>query len=581
MVEISQLSVSIVIPAHNEEDNIEQVVEHIIPVLRTAPVISSYELILVDDNSRDSTGEIIDRLTREDPHIHGVHRCDSPGFGNAIKAGFVVASGEVIIPVMGDLSDDPEDIVRLVEKISEGYDIAYGSRFVKGGELHGYPWQKLIANRLFNNSLRLSFGIPHRDITNAFKAYRKEVLDEIRVYNLESTGFDLTIEIAMKAHIAGFSSVEVPVRWYDRTAGEAKLKLSQNASIYGKRLLKLFLWGNLVSLRDLFHAVLKGSVLGIVLSVVLGIGILALIFSLSGFENIFTYLSHISVFWFSGCVVSIFFSFIIRTWRWSVLFRSSGYTIPRDILFKSIMFGWFLNYLVPARIGDFARALMIKVTDHAPFGVSLSTIVVERAFDTVTLAILLVILGSLAPNQTLVLVEAGAFAITGALVILLLFVYYGENILHRWFGSRFPSIQSSLSLLNSGLHNLSRNVYGIVLCFILSFIVWGFELGSVFFAAKAIGEDISFFKASIAGIVSFVLQSLPLTPAGIGIHEASISGVLQVFGIASSIGTAIALVDHFARGLVIYTIGLLCTIHLGFECRRYFRKKKLGNYETK
>jgi hypothetical protein len=502
-----------------------------------------------------------------------VHRRDTPGFGNAVKAGLAVASNEVVVPVMGDLSDDPEDIIRLVEKISEGYDIAYGSRFVDGGKLYGYPWQKLIANRLFNNSLRLAFGLPHRDVTNAFKAYRKEVLDEIGVANLESSGFDLTIELALKAHIAGFSSTEVPVSWYDRTAGEAKLKLSRNASVYGKRLLKLFFWGNLVSLRDLFHAVLKGSVLGLIVSVILGIGILALIFSFAGFGNIISHLVQISPFWFGIGAISVIFSFIIRTWRWSVLFRSSGYTIPRHILFQSIMFGWFLNYLVPARIGDIARAVAIKVTNYAPFGVSLTTIVVERALDTVTLAILLAIIGSAYPNNSLFLVEAGAFALTLLLIGVLFFVYYGEKTLSRWLRRRFPSIQSSLTMLNNGLHSLSRNLYGIMLCIILSFFIWAFELGSVYCAAKSLGVNISYIEASVAGIVAFVLQSLPLTPAGIGVHEASIAGILQIFGIDTSIGTSIALVDHAARGLVIYILGLISTIHLGFECRRYFRNR--------
>lgn len=570
-----QLSVSCVIPAHNEEGNIETVVQCIIPILENASIVSSFELVLVNDNSTDATGAIIERLASKNSHILTVHRSHTPGFGNAVKAGLAAASCEVVIPVMGDFSDDPEDIIRLIEKISEGYDIAYGSRFVEGGELHGYPWQKLLANRLFNNALRLSFGVPHRDVTNAFKAYRREVLDELDVANLESTGFDLTIEIALKAHIAGFSSVEVPVRWYDRTAGEAKLKLSRNASVYGKRLIKLFFWGNLVSLRDLFHAVLKGSKLGIVISIILGIGILALIFSFAGFGDIISHLSQISPFWFICSIVSIIASFIFRTWRWSVLFRSSGHTIPRDILFKSIMFGWFLNYLVPARIGDLARAVVIKVTNHAPFGVSLSTIVVERALDTMTLAILLALLSAIEPNDTIFFVEAGAFALTGLLIGVLLFVYYGGNTIHRWLGTRYPSIQSSLSLLNSGLHSLSRNFYGILLCIILSFVVWTFELGSLFFASKSIDIDISYFEASIAGIVAFVLQSLPLTPAGIGVHEASIAGVLRLFGIETSVGTSIALVDHAARGLVIYVLGLICTIHLGFECRRYFRGKSV------
>jgi hypothetical protein len=139
---------------------------------------------------------------------------------------------------MGDLSDDPEDIPKLVEKILEGYDVVYGSRFVKGGKTEGYPISKKIANRVFNNLARLLFRVPHKDITNAFKAYHRRVIDEI-LDCTKSSGFDITAELPLRAHMSGFKSVEVPVRWYARRRGEAKLKLRMHAFVYGKRLLRL------------------------------------------------------------------------------------------------------------------------------------------------------------------------------------------------------------------------------------------------------------------------------------------------------------------------------------------------------
>jgi len=571
MVKISQLSVSIVIPAHNEEENIEKAVQHIIPVLNRTSLISSFELILVDDNSRDNTGEIIDRLARDDSHIRAVHRNTAPGFGNAVKTGLAAASNEVVVPVMGDLSDDPEDIIRLVEKISEGYDIAYGSRFIEGGELHGYPWQKLIANRLFNNSLRLSFGVPHRDITNAFKAYRKKVLDEIGVMNLESTGFDLTIEIAMKAHIAGFSSVEVPVRWYDRTAGEAKLKLSRNASVYGKRLIKLFIWGNIVSLRDLFTSVLKGSILGVIGSVIIGLCILSVLFSVSGWGKIFDSVSHISPTWFFGALSLLLITFIVRTWRWSIIFRSSGYVVDRDILFKAIMFGWFINYLVPARLGDISRSLAIKITTDKPLGVTLGTIVIERIFDTLTLTVLLVGISFLLPQFSYFIIEAISLTLTAFLVMLLGIVYYYPHFLRKRLQFRFPKFSQSLILIQEGLKAISKNPFGLILSFILSCIIWIIDLSVLYVSARSIGINPNPLVIAIAGIVSFILQSFPLTPAGLGVHEISIAGVLQFFSIPSATGTAIALVDHFARALIVYILGIMCTIHIGFSARKYFR----------
>ncbi|NLW75772.1 MAG: flippase-like domain-containing protein [Methanomicrobiales archaeon] len=570
--ESQPLSVSCIIPAHNEEGNIENVVNHILPVLDNSSIISDYELVLVDDNSSDATGQIIDRLARDNPSIRVVHRSSSPGFGNAVKAGLAVATKSVLIPVMGDLSDDPEDIVKLVKRIGMGYDIAYGSRFVPGGALYGYPRKKMLANRLFNNTLRVLFGIRHRDISNAFKAYRREVLDEIGISNLESTGFDLTIEIPLKAHIAGFSSSEVPVRWYDRTEGEAKLKLSRNATVYGKRLLSLFIWGNVTSLKDLFHAVLKGSKIGILLAFVLGLGILALMFSISGFGNVITYLTNISIFWFTACLISIFVSFLFRTWRWSVLMRSCGYTTSRELLFKSIMFGWLINYLVPARLGDISRAIVLKICDEKPIGVTLSTIVVERAFDTFTLGILLFTLSIFSKIPGLILFEVGAALLTLLLIFGLIIAYLGEKFVTRIFQNH-PSVIDSIKLLNVGMRDLATNPSALLLCLGLSCAVWIFELMPIFFAAKSIGIDIVPLAAASAGIVAFILQSLPLTPAGLGIHEVSISGILQIFGLSSDVGMSIAIIDHVSRAFIIYVFGILSAIHLGFASRSYFRKR--------
>ena len=351
------MRVSIVVPAHNEEGNLENLAAKLVPLLERHEETQDYEIVLVDDNSKDKTSSIVDRLSIGNSRIKAIHRTESPGFGNAIKAGFRHACGDVIIPVMGDLSDDPEDIPKLIRKIEEGYDIAYGSRFVKGGSLNGYPMSKRFANRAFNNIVRFSFGIPHKDVTNAFKAYRKEVLEAIGIDNIEANGFDLTVEVPLKAHILGFKSAEVPVNWYGREKGEAKLKLSRNGSIYGKRLLKLFIWGNLVSLNDLFGSVVKGSLLGTLVALLLGFILLTSIFSFSGFSTVFRILESVSISWFLLCCASILMTFLLRTWRWSVILRSAGYVFRRDILFKCIMFGWLLNYLIPARVGDVARGM--------------------------------------------------------------------------------------------------------------------------------------------------------------------------------------------------------------------------------
>jgi len=283
---MTPLHLACVVPAHNEIDNIERVVEVLTATLQNAPTLSGYTIIIVNDNSTDGTGTLADQLAR-DSHVQVVHRSKDPGFGNAVKAGIAASLHdprvEVIVPVMGDLSDDPDDILLMVEKIAEGYDVVYGSRFIAGGELCEYPKAKWIANRAFNNLIRFLFGIPHKDITNAFKAYRREVFEEIGLDSLHASGFDLTIEIPLKAYIVGFSSCEVPAHWHNRTAGEAKLRLSRNGTIYTKQLIRLFIRGNLVSVRDLARSVMQGSWLWLIASVFIGILILVAIFALLGF----------------------------------------------------------------------------------------------------------------------------------------------------------------------------------------------------------------------------------------------------------------------------------------------------------
>jgi hypothetical protein len=474
---------------------------------------------------------------------------------------------------MGDLSDSPEDISRLVSKIEDGYDIAYGSRFVDGGSLNGYPRSKMLANRSFNNLVRFAFGIPYKDVTNAFKAYRREVLDAIGIDNIDANGFDLTVEVPLKAHILGFKGVEVPVSWNGRKRGEAKLKLSRNGSIYGKRLLKLFFWGNLVSLKDLFGSVIKGSWLGALAALLLGVVILTLIFSLSGFSNVFGILKSASLSWFLLCCASILMTFLLRTWRWSVILRSAGYTFPVSMLFKCIMFSWLLNYLIPARVGDVARGVALKTTEDAPLGMSLSTIVVERIFDMITLVLLLAIPSTLFYQEQFLWLEALSLGIVLMLAMGLGVVYrYDEWIAGR-LRKRLPTIERSLLLLKQGLDGIASNKAALLLCLAISLPIWFFEVFSIFLASQALGFHLPLIYAAISGVAAFVAQTVPLTPAGIGVHEASITGTLGLFNVPATEALSIALVDHFARGLVIYVFGLMSAIHIGFASRRYFRKR--------
>lgn len=154
--------------------------------------------------------------------------------------------GDVVATVMGDLSDDPRDIVRCFRKIGEGYDCVFGSRFINGSKVKDYPLVKLIINRLANNFIRALFFIKPNDITNAFKLYRTDVIKAIQP--LQALYFNITVEIPLKAIVRGFSHVQIPINWYGRKSGVSKLGIKEMGRKY--LFTVLYVWLEKILLKD-------------------------------------------------------------------------------------------------------------------------------------------------------------------------------------------------------------------------------------------------------------------------------------------------------------------------------------------
>lgn len=222
------LKLTAVIPARNEEGIVRKSVEELRDELRREGI--DYEIVVVDDNSTDSTPAIVDALAEADPGIVAVHRRAHPGFGRAIRDGLGRATGDTVILVMGDGSDDPKDVVTYHRKLEEGFDCVFGSRFVPGAVVKDYPPHKLFVNRIANTFLRVLFLTRHNDLTNAFKGFRRHVIEAVQP--LLSCHFNITIEIPLKAMNRGYSVATVPISWYGREAGVSKLKIREMGRKY-------------------------------------------------------------------------------------------------------------------------------------------------------------------------------------------------------------------------------------------------------------------------------------------------------------------------------------------------------------
>lgn len=223
------MKLSIIIPAHNEQDCIARTVDALYAVLTAESI--DHEILVIDDDSRDRTRAVVLALEETVPTLRLVDNPPPNGFGSAVRRGLETYTGEAVAIYMADASDRPEDLICFFRVMEEkGVECVFGSRFIRGGMAVDYPGFKLVLNRVANTFIRLLFGLPYNDITNAFKLYRKNVIDGLRPFL--SQHFNITVEMPLKAIVRGYSYAIVPNHWINRKTGVSKLKVQEMGSRY-------------------------------------------------------------------------------------------------------------------------------------------------------------------------------------------------------------------------------------------------------------------------------------------------------------------------------------------------------------
>lgn len=230
------LLLSVIVPAHNERENIAPTVRALARELRGESI--PFEVVVVNDNSTDDTPGVVKGLQAELPEVRLVNNRPPGGLGRAVRCGLDNFSGEVVAVVMADLSDHPADVVKCYRKIEEGYDCAFGSRFIEGSRVTHYPAVKLVVNRIVNKAIQILFWTRHNDMTNAFKLYRRHVIESIQP--LHAAHFNITIEMSLSALIRHYRIAMLPITWSGRTWGQSHLRLRQMGRRYLCTLLELW-----------------------------------------------------------------------------------------------------------------------------------------------------------------------------------------------------------------------------------------------------------------------------------------------------------------------------------------------------
>lgn len=223
------MKLSIVIPAHNESGAIEMTVRELASALRSERI--PHEILVINDHSTDNTEQVLRRLQREVVELRYVNNPGRGGFGLAVRAGLERFTGDAVAIFMADASDRPEDLIAFYRTmIIRNVDCVFGSRFIAGGKVMNYPGPKLFLNRLANHFIRVLFRLEYNDVTNAFKLYRRSVIDGVQP--ILSHHFNLTVELPLKAVIRGYSYAVLPNHWMNRKSGVSKLRIQEMGSRY-------------------------------------------------------------------------------------------------------------------------------------------------------------------------------------------------------------------------------------------------------------------------------------------------------------------------------------------------------------
>lgn len=230
------MSILVVMPTYNESANLSWIVE------RIHAAQPDVDVLVTDDGSPDGTGEIADRLAAADPRIHVLHRASKQGLGSAYRAGFawgLERGYDVLLEMDADGSHRPEDLQQILTASDAGADLVLGSRWVPGGGVVNWPLHRRLISRGGTLYARIMLGLPVKDATGGFRAFRRETLQRLPLEDVASQGYCFQIDMTRRVHAAGMSVVEVPITFVERERGESKM----SGAIVREALWRVTVWG--------------------------------------------------------------------------------------------------------------------------------------------------------------------------------------------------------------------------------------------------------------------------------------------------------------------------------------------------
>ena len=570
---MTAVEVSVVLPAYNEADTIEQTVSTTLETLASFLPDDTYEVIVAEDGCSDRTPEIATRLANEDSRIRHVHSDDRLGRGGALEYAFNQADGDTLVYFDTDLATDMSHLEELVNAVRiDGYDVATGSRWMPENRADR-PAKRGIPSFGYNTLVRAVLRSDLKDHQCGFKAFDRQALETLLPIVQDEHWFWDT-ELLVKAQRNGYRVQEFPVDWTPK--GDSKVDIVRDVFGMGSQILRTF-WELSVSPRITREVSLGAGTMLVVIALLLMTQYLdpdRVLAEMAGAAPEIVALS------------AVFYavSWPLRGIRYRDILVSMGYRERWGFLTGAIFISQTGNLVFPARAGDAVRAYVIKARRSIPYPSGFASLAVERVFDLLTITLLagvvmigLAVTGSAeqlltaltgdavggdaaSSGRTAVAVAGGVgLAAIGAVVAIVASARSDRNLVRAGIGrlssdSYADYVAGIIEGFVGDVQTVAADGSAFTRVGIGSLLIWTFDVITALIVFAAFGYSLTpslvavgFFAVSVGNLA----KVLPLTPGGVGLYEGAFTVIvasLTPVGVAAAIGVAI--VDHAVKNIV-------------------------------
>ncbi|MDZ7746265.1 MAG: flippase-like domain-containing protein [Halobacteriales archaeon] len=588
---MSEVAVSVVLPAYNEEDTIEHTVRTTLDTLADFLPEERFEVIVAEDGCDDATPDIADRLAAEDSRVRHFHSDERLGRGGALERAFRASEGETLVYFDTDLATDMVHLEELVESVrTEGYDVATGSRRIPGEKQDREP-ERGVASTGYNSLVKLFLRSDLHDHQCGFKSFDRDVLFEL-LDDVEDDHWFWDTEVLVRAQRAGYDIKEFPVQWTPK--GDTKVDLVRDVFGMGSQIIRVW-WEFSVKPRATRRVGLVAGTLLTLAALALMTVYLdpdAIVDAIAGADYRLVALS--------GGIYAL--SWPLRGQRYRDILRELGYDGDLLFLTGAIFISQTGNLVFPARAGDAVRAYVVKARRKIPYPSGFASLAVERVFDLLAITVLagavlvgLLITGgadglaeaiaadigtvdiggqSIAPGaaaRTALRVAAvvGVLAIVGVTVIVAS-ARRDTDLVHRFVSalsddSYADYVSTVIGQFVGDVQAVAGNRGAFARIGLSSLLVWGIDVATAIVVLAAFDVPVtpylvavSFFAVSVGNLAKIV----PLSPGGIGLYEGAFTLIIVGFtaNITAPVAIAVAILDHAVKNIITMVGGIAATL---------------------